>query len=209
MDLMQTLDSYFGGWSLTFTTLPPLEALQAMEAVSIRAIENPLEALREEEDEGLAEDGVLLVAGRVHPGWSIVVETSGYTGLVGAERSVLLELCSAEHPAMTVFKNPNRLELLYADLDDGWGGMALDSGIRWGEMSPPVSAALTAAGFLPDGQGISTEIADRAYNDLAQRAIAATTGVSLDDVETAGGWAAGTVLAETAATQVSRSRSLR
>lgn len=206
---MQTLGGYFGGWSFTFTALPPFEALQALEAVSIRPIENPLDALREEGDEGLAEDGVLLVVGRVHPGWSVIIETSGYTGFVGAERSVLLELCSAECPAMTVFKNPNRLELLYADLDDRWGGMALDSGIRWGEMGPPVSAVLTAAGFLSDGHGISTEIAGRAYNDLAQRAIVAATGVSLNDVEAAGGWASGIVLAETAATQFSRSGSLR
>ncbi|MFP8960842.1 hypothetical protein ACLIYP_09795 [Streptomyces nanhaiensis] len=209
MDLVQTLDGYFGGWSFTFTTLSPPEALRAAEAVSVHPVENPLDALREEEDEGIAEDGVLLVAGRVHPSWSVIVETSGHTGFVGAERSVLLELCGDGFPAMTVFKNPNRLELLYADLDDRWGGMALDSGIRWGEMSPPVSAALTAAGFLPDGQGVSTEIPGRAYDDLARRAVTAATGVSLEDVGTAGGWVSGIVPAKTAAAQVSRSRSLR
>ncbi|MGW0776637.1 hypothetical protein ACWD01_23945 [Streptomyces sp. NPDC002835] len=45
MDLMQTLDGYFGGWSFTFTTLPPLEALQAVETVSVHPVENPLDVL--------------------------------------------------------------------------------------------------------------------------------------------------------------------
>ncbi|MFB7576991.1 hypothetical protein [Streptomyces sp. NPDC056165] len=74
MDLLTTLDGYFGGWCFTFTTLPPREALQAMEAGHLSDVANPVDALREEADEGIEEDGILLVASRISPAWSIVIE---------------------------------------------------------------------------------------------------------------------------------------
>ncbi|MFD4974728.1 hypothetical protein [Streptomyces sp. NPDC058424] len=205
MDLLTTLDGYFGGWCFTFTTLPPREALQAMEAGHTSDVANPVHALREEVDEGIEEDGILLVAGRISPAWSIVMETNGNTGLIGAGHCVLLELCTPEQPAMTVFKNPNRLEMLYADLDDNWAGLDITSGRRWGTLGH-VTGALYEAGFTADG-GLHDTLSGYPYNDLARHAITAITG--LDTLEVvATGWVSGIVPTTTALQQIDRSRAL-
>ncbi|MFF4759737.1 hypothetical protein [Streptomyces sp. NPDC001292] len=205
MDLLTTLDGYFGGWCFTFTTLPPREALQAMEAGHTSDVANPVDALREEADEGIEEDGILLVAGRISPAWSIVIETNGNTGLIGAGHCVLLELCTPEQFAMTVFKNPNRLEMLYADLDDNWAGLDITSGRRWGTLGH-VAGALHEAGFTADG-GLHDTLSGYPYNDLARHAITAITG--LDTLEVgATGWVSGIVPTATALQQIDRSRAL-
>ncbi|MEV5011942.1 hypothetical protein [Streptomyces sp. NPDC055692] len=195
MDLLTTLDGYFGGWCFTFTTLPPREALQAMEAGHLSDVANPVAALREEADEGIEEDGILLVASRISPAWSIVIETNGSTALIGAGHCVLLELCTAGQPAMTVFKNPNRLELLYADLDDNWAGLDITSGRRWGTLGH-VSGALHEAGFTADG-GLHDTLSGYPYNELARHAINAATGLGTLEV-VATGWVSGSVPTATA-----------
>ncbi|WP_030546927.1 hypothetical protein [Streptomyces albus] len=205
MDLLTTLDGYFGGWCLTFTALPPREALQAMEAGHLSGVAGPVDALREEADEGIAEDRILLVAGRISPTWSMVIETNGSTGLIGAGRCVLLELCTPEQPATTVFKNPDGLELLYADLNDNRAGLDITSGRRWGAFGH-VSGALHAAGFTAHGS-LHDTLSDRSYNDLARRAITAVTDLRTLKAGTTG-WVSGVVPTGTALQQTDRSRAL-
>ncbi|MFB7577097.1 hypothetical protein [Streptomyces sp. NPDC056165] len=96
---------------------------------------------------------------------------------------------------MTVFKNPNRLELLYADLDDNWAGLDITSGRRWGTLGH-VSGALHEAGFTADG-GLHDTLSGYPYNELARHAINAATGLGTLEV-VATGWVSGIVPTATA-----------
>ncbi|MFJ8544443.1 hypothetical protein ACIRFH_20900 [Streptomyces sp. NPDC093586] len=134
-----------------------------------------------------------------------MIETSGGTGLIGAGHCVLLELCTPEQPAVTVFKNPDQIELLYADLDDNRAGLDIAGGRRWGTFGH-VSGALHEAGFTADG-GLHDTLSGHPCNDLARHAINAATGLSALEAG-ATGWVSGIVPTATASRQIDRSRAL-
>ncbi|MGP3947908.1 hypothetical protein [Streptomyces sp. 7N604] len=89
-----TLTAYFGGWSYTFTPIQPQDALQTIDAGSIRQVDDPLTALREADDEGVEDDAILLVASRAATNWTLVVETFGLTGFICCDRRILEQLRS-------------------------------------------------------------------------------------------------------------------
>jgi hypothetical protein len=186
---IQTLERDFGGWSYTFTPLAPQDALQAIGAHSVRQIDDPLAALREADDEGVEDDGILLVASRVSPTWSLVVETFGLTGFVCCDRQVLEQLRRPGERAVFLSKNDEDARMRCIDTSDAWCGLDMYTGRRWGAPGQPLTQALNEAGFPPEGPYEDIANPPIRNEELAPRAIRAVTGLA--GLDLGGAWYSG------------------
>ena len=190
MDI-ETLTAYFGGWSYTFTPLDPQDALRVIGAGSVRQIADPLTTLREADDEGVEDDGILLVASRITPAWTLVVETFGLTGFICAERRILQELHLPGRRAVTFMETAGVLKMLCFDDNWEWCGLDMLTGERWGAMGEQLAEALNESGFPTDGPFEDITHKPFPNSELAPRAIYAATGLELPDLDLGGVWLSG------------------
>lgn len=188
---IETLTAYFGGWSCTFTPLDPHDALHAVGARRIQQVADPLAALREADDEGVDDDGILLVATRISPVWTLLVETFGMTGFVAAEQRILEQLRTSEQRAATFVKTEGVLQMLCVEANGEWCRLDMLNGHRHGAMSPELTEALNESGFPAEGP--FEDIINKPFPDseLAPRAIYAATGLELSDLDLGGVWLSG------------------
>ncbi|WP_274563729.1 DUF6461 domain-containing protein [Streptomyces spiramyceticus] len=186
-----TLTAYFGGWSYTFTPLQPQNALHAIGTSSIQQVADPLAALREADDEGVEDDGILLVASRVSPAWTLVVETFGLTGFICCDRHILEQLRHPGQRSVFFFENDEDAKMMCVDTGETWCGLDMHTGRRWGTTGEQLAEALNEAGFPSEGPYADIANPPIPHDELAPRAIHAATGLELPALDLDGVWLSG------------------
>lgn len=189
--MLSDLTSWFGeGWCVTLAPLAAGEVLQRMGVDAPAELHDGLGRVTERLEAG-SRDGVLLLARQAVAGWALVLELEGSTGWVGLRPEVLTELSESGTTA-SACKDPNRLSVHFAQAGALMSQLNAVTGLRLGEFSDELGAALTAAGFPPgdDGEHVG-EAARLNYSRRALLALQAATGVEVTDAMVEGPWIGG------------------
>jgi hypothetical protein len=168
------------GWCVTVARLTPEQALYVM------GVEAPVE-LRD----GLAQASeriparprnVLLLAKAAPPDSALVLELEGTTGWIGMDPDVLGELSDAGGTACTISRDPNKVQVIFAEDGRYAAQLSAVTFMRWGRFGDRLAAALRGAGFPEGNEGEPSEELSRwTSSQCAALALEAATGVYLTE----------------------------
>ncbi|MEU6392386.1 DUF6461 domain-containing protein [Streptomyces sp. NPDC046939] len=125
-------------------------------------------------------------------GWTLVVEVDGRAGWIGARSHTLERLSERGTVAASLWRSPNREEVLYAEDGVVWGGFDLTTGQRWGTYSDNFDAVAAALGFpLSEGGEQSERLMSPGVGQRCTRALEVLTSVRLTRAMFDGPWQGG------------------
>ncbi|MFF5079062.1 hypothetical protein ACFY36_18560 [Actinoplanes sp. NPDC000266] len=159
LDLTQRLGE---GWCVTVTVLRPALTLDMMGVARVSEVPDGLTVASRRIPQRLPE--VMLLAKGKGEG-SLVLEVEGTIGWIGADAEMLGELSEAGR-ACTIYRDPNKIELLVAEDGDVIGGMSAVSLHSWGSFDERWTEGLDETSGTP--------------SQCAALALEAITGVGLD-----------------------------
>ena len=190
VDPIDLVGMFGEGWCVTLTRGDVFEALSGMEVDPADC--RPASTLAEAAGLTWDTSGVLLFAREIGEGLTLVLEFDGSTGWVGADLDVLAVLSAAGGMACSIYKNPNREELLYAADADLVTGLDPATSRRWGRVPDRFDDVLSAAGFPgADGEGGSADILVLPPSKRAVAALTVITGIALTPAMFDGPWTVG------------------
>lgn len=177
------------GWCVTVTPLAPALTLDMMGVRQAVEMPDGLAVASRRIPERLPE--VLLLAKPATTGdGSVVLEVEGALGWIGADPDTLGELSEAG-TACTISRDPNRVEVLIAEDGEVVAGLSAVTLRRWGDFTDGWNSALAEAGFPAGDEEPGDEISRWTPSQCAALALAAVTGVTLDDGLLDGPWLGG------------------
>ncbi|XVU23455.1 hypothetical protein ACQPZJ_40365 [Actinoplanes sp. CA-054009] len=150
------------GWCVTVTVLAPALTLDMMGVREAAAVPDGLVVASRRVP--LRPPEVMLLAKPAGDG-AMVLEVEGTIGWIGADADMLGELSEAGR-ACTIYRDPNKIELLVAEDGDVIGGMSAVTLWRWGSFDERWAAGLDETSGTP--------------SQCAALALKAITGVGLD-----------------------------
>ncbi|MBM7776070.1 hypothetical protein JOD54_006274 [Actinokineospora baliensis] len=165
------------GWCLLVTDMPVDATLELMGVAEERDLPDGLGRASARLASGAA-DGVLLLAKRVRPGHTLVLELDGLTGWIGMDPDLLAELSAGGGVACAAFTDPNNTEVLTSFNGSPVTGLNPRSMRLWGAEN---TAALTT--FSADDSHTPTQ--------RAVLAIQVATGVRLTEQDLDDPWTGG------------------
>ncbi|MFD6619949.1 hypothetical protein ACFWFB_32425 [Streptomyces albidoflavus] len=192
-DLTRVLGSV---WCVTVTGLPVAEALRRLGVPHFADLPDGAElaSRRLAEAAALRERAVLVLARRVEPGRTLLVELESVLGWRGGDPGVLGDLAtSATGMACAVIKDPNRTTVLFTqpaeceENDEGAVSFDAVTGLLRGSPGGHVSKALSDAGLLD----LSGAADSWTPSQRAAHALRVATGVRLGPDIWGGPWTGG------------------
>jgi hypothetical protein len=176
------------GWCVTVTPLAPALTLDMMGARDVAGVPDGVGRASRRIAERRPE--VLLLAKPATGYGSLVLEVEGTVGWIGLDPDVLGELSEAG-TACSIGRDPNRVNVLIAEDGEVVAGLDAVTLLRWGTLADRSARALAAAGFPGDDEEPGDEISRWTPSQCAALALAAVTGVTLDDGMLADPWLGG------------------
>ncbi|MEV1025125.1 hypothetical protein [Streptomyces sp. NPDC050264] len=177
-------------WCVTVTGLPVPEALRRVGVPDCAELPDGAEMAshRLADASAMRERAVLVLARRVEPGRTLLLELESALGWRGGDPEVLADLAAtATGTACAVTKDPNRTTVLFAENDGPAASLDAVTGLLHGSLGNHLSAALYAAG-LTDLSGAPQGWTP---SQRAAHALRVTTGVRLDPDRWGGSWSGG------------------
>ncbi|MFJ9041089.1 hypothetical protein ACIRF8_31530 [Streptomyces sp. NPDC102406] len=180
-------------WCVTVTGLPLREALRRVGVSDFteRPDGTELASRRLAEAAAIRERAVLVLARRVEPGRTLLLELESVLGWRGGDPEVLTDLATiATGMACSVVKDPNRTSVLFAEKGEKVRAVAsLDAvtGLLHGNPGLHVSTALSTAGLTD----LSGAAGSWTPSQRASHALQVAAGVRLDPDMWGGSWTGG------------------
>ncbi|MGL5927403.1 MAG: DUF6461 domain-containing protein, partial [Dermatophilaceae bacterium] len=162
------------GWCLTATALPPAAALAVAGVPAPSAVQG-LEYLGARLAGSLPDAGTQVALAATDAGtWTLLLELEGTIGWRGEDPEVLARLTDPDR-AVSLVRDPNRLDLYLAEGGTVLGVLDVITGVARGEV-PPLSA-------VPVGVPATSELS---YDQRAVHALHELTGLVVDEATLAG-----------------------